>query len=200
MKYVYIDTETGGLDPQSNGLTEVGAIAFNWDEKKLIATQESSIQFHIKPQKNLSYTPYALSIQGQTLEDLKEIGMGEHDAWKKLAVWMYEQLGRDWRNNPRVMAHFAQFDHGFITALARRQMEKGITSRDTRCSWFCTKALWGQMMALGMHTCSRSSLQSIATYYGITPEDAHTALDDANTGILCFEQMMRTMAAYFKKG
>ena len=194
---VFIDVETGGLDPAVHGLTEVAAIAFTFDVEgggQLI----DSLTMLVQPNENLAYTPYALRLQGRTLEWLQEHGSSEKCVLRSLSAFLFLYLGNPESRHGLIWAHNATFDQRFLRALEERTT--GINalrySREfpTRCDFSCTKTLFYCLRAFGVNDGKWSNLKEIAKQYGIAPSgNEHSALADARMGIECLAAMKREM-------
>jgi DNA polymerase III epsilon subunit-like protein len=197
MNYVFIDTETGGLDPKVHGITEIGAVIFDWNKSTCEVKHIEGFNILIKPNEIMAYTPFALKLQGRTLESLQEEGVTEREAWWLFAQKIHPYIP-NWTKSDKIMAHYAQFDYGFMAAIAQRACpEVRMAQGDHRCHWSCTKNLWTWMRGLGVHEQPKSHLADIATYYQIKQEAAHTALDDALVGVECFKNMMLDLKRFF---
>jgi putative exonuclease len=64
-KIIFIDTETGGVNPEKAALIQLSGI-IRIDKKDV-----EKFNFYIKPFENSEVTEKALEVQGRTLEDLK---------------------------------------------------------------------------------------------------------------------------------
>lgn len=64
-KYIFIDTETGGIDPNYSSLLSIGLIV--WEDRKIKCSKE----FFIK-QKSYNVTSIALRINNINLVDLEK--------------------------------------------------------------------------------------------------------------------------------
>lgn len=194
---VFIDVETGGLDPAVHGLTEVAAVAFTFDDAGGGQVLDS-LSMIVAPTANLAYSPYALGLQGRTLEWLQENGSPEESVMQSLSEFLFTHLGDTDTRHGLIWAHNATFDQSFLRALEERTT--GINalrySREfpTRCDFSCTKTLFYCLRAFGVHDGKWSNLKEIAKQYGIAPSgNEHSALADARMGIECLAAMKREM-------
>ena len=203
-RYIFLDTETAGLDPKVHGITEIAAIAFDFDTRNPFAHEcLKQVEFNvlIQPNKNLAYAPVALELQDRTLDYLNEYGMPETDAWRAFTAFLYDQI--NW-NRPNVMthgsivAHYAQFDHGFLAALAERCGDAGMLPAGNRCEWICTKNLFRILSGLGIVSPRGCGLTEIMRWYGVDFEGKqHNALVDCKAGIKMFRHMVGDLKQHF---
>ena len=189
-RLVMIDTETGGLDAAIHGLTEVGAVAFDLAPDGALWERET---FHclLRPAPLLSYTPYALNLQGQTLESLTEHGQNEFLAYPEFAAFLLRHVGKTDARAGQIWAHNAVFDHAFIAAFAHRAT--GLKHDfPARCDWSCTKTLFYILRSLGVHDGQWSNLKSMAELFGVEFNGRHhTAVTDAVAAMRCLAAMTR---------
>ena len=78
MKLIFLDTETGGVDPRANSLLSIGLVI--WENKKIITEKE----FLVK-EKNYNVTAQAMEINKINLDELKKKGL-EKSEKKKLQI------------------------------------------------------------------------------------------------------------------
>jgi len=107
MNTLVIDTETGGLIPETHGLCSITLKVFGKDEHKTI---------FIKPQRALVYAPDAMKITGISLDYLEQEGVDEITAIKEIIHFIRENFDR----RPKVLGHNVGFDILFLDALFKR--------------------------------------------------------------------------------
>lgn len=180
IKGVFIDTETGGLDPKVHGITEIAAAQFTitlQDEVPLVKIGRS-IQTWVKPSPWLAYCPGALAMQSRpgvemTLDYLHAHGRPEIQVVGMLQSFLHNEIYPNVRYwNHSIWAQNADFDHGFLLALQKRVGKdypkatsnvqnkelgaRGLTPYGhlemfaERCDWSCTRKLFSQLGALGI--------------------------------------------------
>jgi DNA polymerase III epsilon subunit-like protein len=200
---VYVDIETGGLDPDHNGITEIAAVPFviGTDEKGLPFVQEAGGHFHclVKPEKWLTYSTGSLSLQGRTFDQLITNGIPELAAYTGLLYFLSDHLGDEsWIG--RIWAHEAVFDHGFIRAMENRQNRGSIARFGKRCDWSCSKFLYRRLAAIGVvPNMEEVHLNTVAAHYDIPFDVRHTAFGDCRVGIQCLEHILRDEYHYYMK-
>jgi DNA polymerase III epsilon subunit-like protein len=108
MNIMCFDTETGGLNPYTDGLCSVTLQNINKEETKTI---------FIKPNPELNYNPDALRVNGLTLQELEEKGVSEPEAIKQIIIYLKQEYGSF---KPCLLAHNIVFDIQFMNALFYR--------------------------------------------------------------------------------
>lgn len=169
-KYTYVafDTETSGAYPLGHDVVEFGAVKWDFEQNKEIA----SLQFLLKPREKMS--DFIIGIHGITNEmvaDAPEMKDKIHEI-------------REFFQGSVLMAHHAPFDMGFICA----DFEKYHLSLPTE-PVICTSLLSRAVIRESQN----HKLQTLVKYLGIDGGSAHRALDDARSclhvGRLCMERL-----------
>jgi len=202
MKYVFVDTETGGLDPAVHGITEIAAVAFDFDPKQPFLERgmyrKDEFQMVIQPNPNMAYTPYALQLQDRTLQYLQEYGTDEARVWAMFRMFLDTHLGGDWQGH--IIAQYAQFDYGFLSALANRAGDGKVLPAHKRCEWICTKNMFRVLSGLGIVSATGCGMNDIMRWYGLDFEGKeHMALVDAKAGEQVFRHMVSDFRKYYKE-
>lgn len=206
MRYVFCDVETGGLDPKVHGITEIAAIAFDFDPRNPFDQDPKQVEFKalICPNKDLAYTPYALTLQDRTLDYLTEFGVAEYAAWTAFIDFLFDQI--NWNRSGvmsqgSLIAQYAQFDYGFLAALAARQGDAKLLPAEKRCEWICTKNLFRVLSGLGLVAPRGCGLTEIMKWYGVEFEGKeHNAIIDCRAGIQVFRHMVGDLKQYYEGG
>lgn len=200
MRGVFIDVETGGLDPKVHALTQIAAIAFDLEpgNKPCILNVHQQV---VKPDKWLALSKGALDIQNRTMEELLENGSEEQEVYRNLVAFLEKYIGpaNDWPGH--IWAQDASFDHSFCRALETR-VGGGANYFSDRCDWNCTKRTWTMLRFLGVHNETKTSLKNIIAHYGIRGEDeqTHDAADDATVSLVALGMMMTDLFRLFDRG
>lgn len=163
-RYIYLDTETGGLFPAVHALLSIGAVAPNGDSFHRFITVES--------QPGKSVDPEALKVNGYTPEEWARRGA------RPLAV-VIEDL-REWlAGYPGlpIVAHNEGFDRGFLME-AERVTGVVMPHRD---GWRCSQRLMLVLMDLGLVPEGSARLDRLAELAGVGTDRGavHDALVDA---------------------
>jgi DNA polymerase III epsilon subunit-like protein len=196
MKLVFVDVETGGLDPKVHGITEIAAVAFDFDpQNPFLEKLHAAFQVLVRPNTKLAYTPHALNLQDRTLQYLDEYGVSESEAWVAFETFLRMQLNR-WQGH--IVAHYAQLDYGFLAALAERCGKAAALPAAKRCEWLCTKNLFRVLSGLEIVSPSSCGLEDIMRWYGIGfAGKEHHALIDAEAGVKVFRHMVSDLKQYY---
>lgn len=177
MKYLIIDTETGGLSPEIHSLLTVGFVVM--DNEKIIDTTEFKIKH-----KNFVVTPEALNVNKINLLDLNE---EISDVMNRMVYF----LGRHFKENERIvlMGHNVSFDIGFIKKFWIENLDKSefTTITKEKLKWekrFSHHYVDTMQIAKFLVDCKKLpiksvSLENLIDYFNLKAESRHTALEDA---------------------
>ena len=183
---LFVDTETGGLDPSTCGLTDLCGLVVEYDNNFVPGIVCEFAQL-IKPDPRLVYTEEALKIQGRTYEQLQEEGRPIGHVFNDFRTMVVVQFGAVKKCSP--VAHNAPFDKSFIDASCSRYNLQPLTNY----CWRCSVDLFRWMQAMGFHDCYRANLDAICEHYEIVTDEAtrHTAAGDCwRTAVVVGRMMM----------
>lgn len=186
--YIF-DTETGGLDSKTCGLTEVSAIvidaANDWSTYGVINRFYSLVQ----PVEGLEYSDEALGIQGRTLDQLVKEGRPESEVIGALSKFVNRYFGEAKKCSP--FAHNSAFDMGFMESACART---GL-AMPTNFAHVCTMHMFRALRFAGVHDSYKATLDAMTQTLGITipAEVRHTATGDVEATAACLVKMMRIM-------
>lgn len=157
-KLFFFDCETGGLDPSTVDMIEVACVVTDPSGQNVLEEYEAKV-FPKRP-----VDPGAARVNGYTAEKWATSAVELDHAMVKML-----ELARD----SIFVAHNAPFDWGFFgSAMARRgQRWPGDYHR------ICTVAM--AMPLLKFNIVPNVKLESLTAHFGVTHENAHTALGDA---------------------
>lgn len=118
MRFIVIDTETGGVDPNTDALLSIAAIVcIRKIDGRIEELDEMSVE--INPAKNLRITEQALAKNKLNVADLRRTGKTEMEALELLL-----KLSAKYRNDgkfPVIVGWNIHFDIGFLTKAFERQ-------------------------------------------------------------------------------
>ena len=165
MDFLFLDTETGGLDPATDALLTLGMIA-GVDSSIL-----DSIHIEIQPE-NYTCNQGALDVNHIDVAEHKRVAISRKDAAERITGFITKNLPE---SKPVVVGHNTGFDLGFLNELFSSTGLKppyGYRNLDT-----AGNALF--MKHLGIET--GTNLPSLLRYYNIpfTDDILHNALTDA---------------------
>ena len=116
---VVVDVETGGFDAKKDALLEVAAVLVNFDEKQRLVPVET-IHYHVQPFKNANIDPESLKITGIDPFHPLRPALEEAKVAERFFAPIREYQKKQGCNRSILVGHNAQFDLGFVNALAER--------------------------------------------------------------------------------
>jgi len=181
MEYLFIDTETGGLDPFKHSLLQVGLVAY------ANGGIEDKIEISIK-ENSYNVSMDALKYNGLDLyEDIYKVGVTKDVAVDKII----EFIERNFKDKPVLAGHNLSLDKYMLRQLLKVKginMDEYINHRmiDTM------SLLWGLYIAgkIPLEACSSSGALD---YFGIEVKNKHRALEDCMGTIEVFEKIKKLL-------
>ena len=115
-KIIFIDTETGGVNPEKAALIQLSGI-IRIDKKDV-----EKFNFYIKPFENSEVTEKALKVQGRTLEELKtEKYIEEKEVYKQFIKLLDKYIDKYDRTDKFIVAGYnVRFDVDILKAFFQR--------------------------------------------------------------------------------
>lgn len=115
-KIIFIDTETGGVNPEKAALIQLSGI-IRIDKKDV-----EKFNFYIKPFENSEVTEKALEIQGRTLEELKtDKYVEEKEVYKQFINLLDKYIDKYDRTDKFIVAGYnVRFDVDMLKAFFQR--------------------------------------------------------------------------------
>ena len=115
-KIIFIDTETGGVNPEKSALIQLSGI-IRIDKKDI-----EKFNFYIKPFENSEVNEKALEVQGRTLEELKtEKYIEEKEVYKQFVSLLDKYIDKYDRTDKFVVAGYnVRFDVDILKAFFQR--------------------------------------------------------------------------------
>jgi DNA polymerase III epsilon subunit-like protein len=209
MNYLFIDTETGGLDPKAHALLSMAVVAFRIHEGKL-APLEGEASFRefdvqIAPHPETDVRLSALRVQGISWAALDDpMRLDECEALTRFGEWL-AQLPTATTYDWPIWAHNAEFDRNFVSAAIRRSTPRNtllspLCGRDSQ--WSCTRY---EAQNLVSKRCMNRpegngpikagySLDALCRHFGIDRSSrtaGHGALTDARLGARVLAKLLR---------
>ena len=180
MKVLWLDTETTGLDPAANRITEVAARYENYDAVGAGAVRDfHRYVCHEQYPADYMAPGGAGELTGLTPEILAERGVPERVAYGDLQAFLNQCVDRFNKRDKMVLAGYCvHFDDGFLRALFERYDNKYYGS------YFWKKSL--DVASIVMHAVLRKripplddyKLKTVCNHLGVE-NDAHGAVSDA---------------------
>jgi putative exonuclease len=115
-KIIFIDTETGGVNPEKAALIQLSGI-IRIDKKDV-----EKFNFYIKPFENSEVTEKALEVQGRTLEELKtDKYVEEKEVYKQFIKLLDKYIDKYDRTDKFIVAGYnVRFDVDVLKAFFQR--------------------------------------------------------------------------------
>ena len=181
MKYLVIDTETGGLDPRKNALLEIGMRLYDLDGKMEIAFHRKIMWEGIRVPIDIN----ALAVNGCNLVD----GANPETVARELAGWL-ASMSR--RGEVTILGQNLQFDIDFIEEFLRRHGFVGWRElyRYRRIDTSMI-ALYLQEAGMLPRTVRLSLAGLHKHFFGTEIDHVHTALGDVEATFSVYREMLR---------
>ena len=116
---VVIDVETGGVNPDTDALLEVGAVFLSVDAEGKLAISDS-IHFHVEPFEKARITQEALRINKIKPDHPFRLADSEADMLKTLFKKTRQEITKHRCSRAVLVGHNAHFDLSFLQAAVRR--------------------------------------------------------------------------------
>ena len=115
-KIIFIDTETGGVNPEKSALIQLSGI-IRIDKKDV-----EKFNFYIKPFENSEVNEKALEVQGRTLDELKaEKYIEEKEVYKQFINLLDKYIDKYDKTDKFIVAEYnVRFDVDILKALFQR--------------------------------------------------------------------------------
>lgn len=197
-RQVILDLETGGLDPERNAITEIGAVAFMEENGRLI--EVDAYHRFVIPGINLTVSARAARVQGMTVSQIydRRGAEAECDALRDLIVFIAKHVPNP--NAPEftgtIWAQYAHFDNGFLHNMLKRNQSGTPVIFTERNSMACTRELAKMLRGRGLLNCFSTSLDGLLEHFGLMAEkesraNGHSALGDARLTLLVLERLLK---------
>ena len=166
MKLLFVDTETGGLDPETSSLLSIGMVV--WDDGSVVAQKEILISHD-----NIVISPNALKVNKINLLEHIERAINSRDALKEMLDFCHQYLGEP----PWIAAgHNIYFDVTFLRHFFKENHEKWHTYFSHRS--LDTSSILRFLSLSGVLQSEIVSSDEAFNYFDIQIENRHTALGD----------------------
>ena len=162
MKLIFLDTETGGIDPKTSSLLSIGLVI--WENKKIITEKE----FLVK-EKNYNVTTQAMEINKINLDELKKKGLEKSEIKKEII----NLVKNNFKEKAILVGHNINFDISFFKKIFEEKEFLEIFSYRSIDTASIIKYL---SIKKGLDL---NSLDDAIKYYNLKVNERHTALGDA---------------------
>lgn len=171
-----VDVETGGLNPEKNGVCSVTIKKYDSSEV---------LNLFIKPNQGLRYDEKALEVNGLTMQYLEEHGIPEETAVKTITFF----IKANFTTKPLILGHNTNFDLRFIERLFERNNLKLYDYIDYH--YLDSMILAGSLMVAGVIDRDSVSLGSIHwSLFGEPIANQHSSLADVMATERVFKKLI----------
>lgn len=178
-KIVFIDTETGGIDPFSNSLLSIGLAI--WSECRIIDSFEILIN-----DGELSTTSKALEVNGIDINNHKMVALSPKTAVLELYAFLNSHFQDD--ELITLAGHNVNFDINFLKVFLSKNgydFQKRFSHRIID-----TSSILYYLYLSGKMAKKAISSQKAFDLFGIRYENRHTALGDAKATAQLFSKLL----------
>ncbi|MFT2722392.1 exonuclease domain-containing protein [Deinococcus sp. A31D244] len=173
---IFVDVETGGLDPNRHGLLSIGLVYWN---DGLIC--DNKIIF-VDPEDKL-IDDSAISVNGINMQKHILIALKKDKVIKEFSDFVAKCSEK-----PLLGGHNTPFDAQFLNTY-------GIELRDYfQYGFVDTKSIARAMIHAGILRNESTSLVSLCKHFGIDIENPHEALSDAIATAKLYNSLLKTMS------
>ena len=172
-KIIFIDTETGGVNPEKAALIQLSGI-IRIDKKDV-----EKFNFYIKPFENSEVTEKALKVQGRTLEELKtEKYIEEKEVYKQFIKLLDKYVDKYDRTDKFVVAGYnVRFDVDILKAFFQRHGNNFLFSYLDSSMLDPLYSIRLLQIAEVLPVLENNKLETWCKYFGIELK-AHDSLED----------------------
>lgn len=179
---VVIDIETAGFNAHTDALLEIATVTLKMDEGGWLQLDDT-LHFHIKPFEGANLQPEALAFNGIDPHSPLRGAISEHDVLHVIFKTVHAGMKNYGCNRAIIVAHNANFDHGFLMAAAGRTSLKHNPFHPF--STFDTATLSG--LVLGQTVLAKACTSAGMTF---DTNQAHSALYDTKQTALLFCELV----------
>ncbi len=183
--FIFLDTETGGLDPYKDNLLSVGLVS---------GDGEDTMEFYVKESDNIVNGDEAKSVNNIDIELVKKIGVSPKEAISKIHSFIEICKSKNNDKNPIFVGHNIAFDLAFVRKLyslaGYNQPRFSHRTIDTH------SLIYFQVLQNKLPASSASSGEAFKLFeVHVDKTKRHTALGDAvATRELFFKLVLKTLA------
>lgn len=176
-KVLFVDTETGGIDPLEHSLLSIGLVV--WQAGEIVDKEEIFVLDQV-----IKFTPQALKINQIDFKDFIIKAIEPSQAIKKIHDFCYRNFGDD---IPVTLGgHNVNFDIGFLKKLMGKDFQKLFSHRSID-----TSAILKYLYLSGKIFEDCSGSDKAFSYFNIIVQNRHSALEDARATTLLFNKLIK---------
>lgn len=117
---IVLDVETGGCNPKTDALLEIGAVAIHLDPHTLQFSRAEEFHQHVIPFENAVIEAKALEINHIDPYHPFRFAVSEKEGMHELFSWIHQLVRKSGCRRAVLVGHNAAFDLSFIQAAAKR--------------------------------------------------------------------------------
>lgn len=193
--YIVFDFETGGLDPNSHQITEVGMLVCNGVTLKTIATYQTYVKAY---SSDLRIDPVALQKSGVSMTDVMS-GKEGKVVVREMIAFAKQHTPRGFSAKPVLVGHNVMgFDRHFAEKLFTLHGKDlyGTFSKELIDTLPLARLIWGD----SKDDVTAMRLDIVCGKAGIKLTNAHSALNDVRANHKLFQYMTALMRGNLGKG
>jgi DNA polymerase III alpha subunit (gram-positive type) len=186
MPFLFLDTETTGLDPYTQDITEIGCIMIDNVNGKFKVNAKKVFHKRIKIQNEDTAQEEALEV-GHYIESLwNKTGVEAEEGLKEWNDWLREMSPG---NKPIICAQNAEFDKSFVFSNCDRYHVFPFVDN----AWIDLIAIWAVYKVMNGLEHLNNSNAAICKHFGVENVKAHAALSDAVASAQCFCEILNKL-------
>lgn len=178
-RLLFIDTETGGLNPDRHSLLSIALVV--WEDMEIIDSQELLIN-----DGHLLVTEEALSINKIDIKKHKEIAIPSSQAIEKITLFISKHF--PYQGKITLAGHNVHFDANFLKAFLSKNDKDFNTCFSHR--FIDTSSILYYLYITGIIEQKAISSDEAFKLFEIQVEGRHTALGDAMATTKLFNQLI----------
>lgn len=183
-KIMFLDTETGGLNPNTASLLSIGLVA--WENGEIIDKREIFIKNEI-----FKITPQAIAINKIDLVHFVEHSISPSEAINDVIAFVKKNFG-ECIGNVTIGGHNTNFDINFLKKFFtshKLEFNKIFSHR-----FIDTSSVLKFLYYAGKFPEDMSSSDRAFRYFGIYPDKRHSALGDAIATAKLFTELIKIVS------
>jgi DNA polymerase III subunit epsilon len=181
-RLLFIDTETGGLDPNKHSLLSLGMVV--WEDNKIVDSQELLIN-----DGQLSVTKEALSINKINIEEHKKIAIPSAQAIEKIIAFISKHFPD--QRKITIAGHNVHFDVNFLKLFFSRN--KKDFSKYFSHRIIDTSSILYYLYLAGQIAQKAISSDAAFELFEVKVDGRHTALGDAIATAKLFTKLLHCL-------
>lgn len=179
-KFIFIDTETGGIDPSKHSLLSIGMVAWSAEDGIL-----GSLELFIK-HDNYDITKEAILINGFNLDVHNSISLSPKEVIGKIVEFKETYFSRN--ELPTLIGHNIQFDTNFLKVFLIKNNRSFNPLFSHRM--IDTNSILKYLIISGKIPKEIKNLSDAIRFFNIKIKNRHSALDDCLATVSLFESMI----------